>query len=394
MGDPTTSLRALAHPGSVLALVVLVLNDHVLKQAWPGWVTGKLSDVAGLVVAPLLLSAALAALRVRRSLPVAVAMTGAGFVVVKASAEGAALVSALWSVGFPTVMRADATDLLALPALGIAWWVDADVRRRPPVGWRRGAASATGMVLLPIGVLATAATSCDGDDGLWTIDAVQGRFTGTQSRQAFVVSDDASGYVRIDPLSGRVEGLGDRDVARLRDEHPIGACDSTGVKCWRVEDFEKVQSSVDGGVTWRDDLVVSAEEQAESVQDVDAGCGDEASARLTFLAVADVAGVPCSRGDCDAPRCVVARSGRGVGPDHPSRDRRGPDRGAGWTSTPGQAARGRHPTTVGVRPVPAVQHTAPARLRVPHRGHGHAEPAQRTADHLRGLPLTAGWMGP
>ena len=50
MGDLRTALRALAHPGSVLALVVLVLNDHVLKQAWPGLVTGKLSDVAGLVV--------------------------------------------------------------------------------------------------------------------------------------------------------------------------------------------------------------------------------------------------------------------------------------------------------------------------------------------------------
>ncbi|WP_268245537.1 hypothetical protein [Nocardioides flavus (ex Wang et al. 2016)] len=33
MGDLSTSLRALAHPGSVLALVLLVLNDHVLKQA-------------------------------------------------------------------------------------------------------------------------------------------------------------------------------------------------------------------------------------------------------------------------------------------------------------------------------------------------------------------------
>ena len=43
------SVRALASPGFALALVVLVLNDHVLKTAYPGWVTGKLSDVAGLV---------------------------------------------------------------------------------------------------------------------------------------------------------------------------------------------------------------------------------------------------------------------------------------------------------------------------------------------------------
>jgi hypothetical protein len=46
------SVRALASPGFALALVVLVLNDHVLKTAYPGWITGKLSDVAGLVLAP------------------------------------------------------------------------------------------------------------------------------------------------------------------------------------------------------------------------------------------------------------------------------------------------------------------------------------------------------
>ena len=94
MGDVRTSLRALAHPGSVLALVVLVLNDHVLKQAWPGWVTGKLSDVAGLVVAPLLLAALLAIVRVPRPMPVALAATGVGFVLCKTSAAGAAVASA------------------------------------------------------------------------------------------------------------------------------------------------------------------------------------------------------------------------------------------------------------------------------------------------------------
>ena len=60
-----TSLRALASPVAVVSLVLLVLNDHLLKQAWPGAVTGKLSDVAGLVVAPLLLTVGLAAVGVR-----------------------------------------------------------------------------------------------------------------------------------------------------------------------------------------------------------------------------------------------------------------------------------------------------------------------------------------
>lgn len=37
-----------------LALVGLALNDHVLKSAAPGIITGKLSDVAGLALAPVL----------------------------------------------------------------------------------------------------------------------------------------------------------------------------------------------------------------------------------------------------------------------------------------------------------------------------------------------------
>jgi hypothetical protein len=47
----------LLHPVPLFALATLILNDHVLKQRYPGWVTGKLSDVAGMVFFPLLLLA-------------------------------------------------------------------------------------------------------------------------------------------------------------------------------------------------------------------------------------------------------------------------------------------------------------------------------------------------
>jgi hypothetical protein len=44
----------LLHPIVLLAIGILLINDHVLKSAWPGAVTGKLSDIAGLVFFPLL----------------------------------------------------------------------------------------------------------------------------------------------------------------------------------------------------------------------------------------------------------------------------------------------------------------------------------------------------
>jgi len=52
--------RDLAHPLPLLAVVVLCLNDHFLKGSGllPGWLTGKLSDFAGLFFFPILLCSA------------------------------------------------------------------------------------------------------------------------------------------------------------------------------------------------------------------------------------------------------------------------------------------------------------------------------------------------
>jgi hypothetical protein len=47
--------RVLLHPLALAALALLVVNDHVLKYRYPGLITGKLSDVAGMILAPLVL---------------------------------------------------------------------------------------------------------------------------------------------------------------------------------------------------------------------------------------------------------------------------------------------------------------------------------------------------
>jgi hypothetical protein len=49
----------LLHPAFLLALFVLLLNDHVLKRVCPGVLTGKLSDFAGVLLLPIFLHAVL-----------------------------------------------------------------------------------------------------------------------------------------------------------------------------------------------------------------------------------------------------------------------------------------------------------------------------------------------
>ena len=253
------SVRALASPGFALALVVLVLNDHVLKTAYPGWITGKLSDVAGLVVAPLLLGVLLTAWRVPRPMLVAIAVVGLGFTLTKATAAGAATASDLWSLtGVPTLIRADVTDLLALPALYGAWLVHRHAAALPPGSWRATVARAIGVALLPVAVLATAATSCATTE--------RPRPTSTWCSGRFSPGDRAG--ARSGSWSSRrstsMAGNGSRRLdrgARVTmdfpdDGHPApgqAACDDDGT-CWRIDpevDYvPSVQMSTDGGTTW------------------------------------------------------------------------------------------------------------------------------------------------
>lgn len=139
-------IRWVGHPITIVGIVALLLNDHLFKEWWPGLVTGKVSDFAGLVVAPAVLASGLALVvpvRGDRLLPwSALIATGVGFSVVKLTVAGAELAGAAWSVvAGPSQVLADRSDLVALPALGLAWWA----WRRSTVRWA-AAGDAVGQV--------------------------------------------------------------------------------------------------------------------------------------------------------------------------------------------------------------------------------------------------------
>src|SRR3954452_11813206 len=153
---------ALLDPLSITALALLLVNDHILKAAVPGFVTGKLSDLAGLAFFPLLLLSAwelaLAALHrwpgpSTRALTIAVSVTAIAFVSIKTlPAAGAAFAYVLsvsqWIFALPVhaltgqpfgspnaiAVVVDDSDLLALPALLVAVWVASSRTRAVPIG--------------------------------------------------------------------------------------------------------------------------------------------------------------------------------------------------------------------------------------------------------------------
>jgi hypothetical protein len=137
------------HPLTLLAVGLLLINDWVLKPRFHGVVTGKLSDIAGLAFAPVVLSSAIglvlhaaasAGARVdpslsRRRLLACIAATAVGFTIVKLSPAAAdGLSQLLGHLGREASIYLDPTDLLCLPALGIAYFIGRDELRRVPLG--------------------------------------------------------------------------------------------------------------------------------------------------------------------------------------------------------------------------------------------------------------------
>jgi hypothetical protein len=245
----------LGHPLTVLALVLLILNDHVFKAAYPGWLTGKLSDAAGLVLAPALL-AALTSLLAPRLNPRGVALgalltVAAAFTIIKSFAYGAQQASAVWSLIYPSQFRVDRTDLLTLPFLALAWWAWTAARRRPaPTRWVRAARVG---VLLPIGLIGVAATTpayeanailvANVADGIYLVSSDDVRHGDTAVRS----TDDGASWSVVDGPTA--------DVLKRLPPAATQACSTAAPRtCYRIESGAiAVQRSTDGGATWADD---------------------------------------------------------------------------------------------------------------------------------------------
>lgn len=128
------------HPITLAALCTLGLNDHYLKAAYGNWLTGKLSDFAGLIFFPLFLLAVLELARAPFSeswragkTAVVLSLGGTALIFLAINLYGAAAhlyarsAEQVWlclgSDGVNAAKVADVTDLLALPCLWIPYFI-------------------------------------------------------------------------------------------------------------------------------------------------------------------------------------------------------------------------------------------------------------------------------
>ncbi|GAA3791397.1 hypothetical protein GCM10022226_07980 [Sphaerisporangium flaviroseum] len=330
------ALAWLTHPATVSAVLVLLLNDHFLKHVWPGPITGKLSDVAGLLVAPPLLALLIGSLtglqaflpdgwdgfgrsdhpdrsgrsgrserfgRARAvdpcSPPVALASllaTGAGFALVKSTALGASLASQAWSIAAgPSVVLADPSDLIALPALGLAWLV-----------WRHARDTATTnpdavrvLIVVPVAMFAVVATPAPYAPDARAVGIQRGLVVvdGDNYGSLLVSRDGGATWMRDTDMGGSGSpGVTRPGVDAGADANGPAPLDEPAPRkkacvpdepehCYRAgSPALRVQETIDGGTNWTTVWEVSAEEQRLIRQTFDPADNQVYSAALAVLA--------------------------------------------------------------------------------------------------------------
>ncbi len=250
---PTTPTLPLIHafrrPAVIAAIAVLLVNDHVLKAAAPSWLTGKLSDFAGLFFFPLLLGALieLAAARFKQktpyALPLALAFTALLFATIKTLPAANALYTSALGV---QVVR-DPSDLMALVMLIPAWWVG-----KQGVGYAQKPSSRAAYAAFALGALASMATSpCMPGTSVVRVEIMDGKL---YAGIPYYESEGTLQFAIAEPDALHWQSVNNSTPVLMASppELPYTACSpSNPTHCYRIDGSAKVQESTDGEQTWR-----------------------------------------------------------------------------------------------------------------------------------------------
>ncbi|NLD76727.1 MAG: hypothetical protein GX643_08670 [Acidimicrobiales bacterium] len=276
----------------LLAVATLGLNDHLLKARFPGWWTGKASDVAGVVVVATVGAFLLGPVRGTLG-------AGFGFVVLK-TVPGVAELAAPFLGG--STLR-DPTDLIALVALIPVFrrLRRVEAGESTTVAARSGAAAATSSTwrrtagsLVPLlgaltAVFLATATGCGPDDAVVEVSAegdvlyalvARGfgppeRAVSTDGGRTWTPAPDATSDREPEDLDPFADGplLG-----------PLDACADDGI-CYRLRDQQVIERRTPGS-DWIEELTLTPAQRNSA----HTGCRGGARGTLASIAIADAAG--------------------------------------------------------------------------------------------------------
>ena len=257
----TKAIHHLSQPLSLLAILLLFLNDHVLRVLWPSWITGKLGDFAWLFFAPFALAAVLALL-IPASVQnheklvglLAFGIVGTAFFLGNSFAATHAFILAVVDglLPFPVQIIRDPADLVALCSLIPAWMLWQNVSSPLMVHKARGA------VVLTIAACLTIANAPPPDYGIQCLHIDGNRIIATSSYYGFTSDDGGSTW----QLGDEKRSYYDCPDASGAEDGVIADPDDAS-KLFRMNRKKMFEYSQDHGQTWQEVPKLKMASQAE-----------------------------------------------------------------------------------------------------------------------------------
>ncbi len=250
-----TALKALSHPLSLFSIIILLVNDHILKVVVPSPLTGKLSDFAGLFFFPFLLAGLLEwvgerlGFTPRRMAGLAFWITVVWFAGIKTTPWLNALTAdfAELLLGHPTFIVLDPTDLISLIVIPFSWalWRRME-QEKNVISWKTIQVFAFGLALLS----AVASISCPPELTVQRVVAFENTFYVHLEHfdpAFFSSSDYGKSWQRIDEVPPFVT-----ESIQQTKPFPIQECvPGKSQLCYRITGDTKIEFSNNGGETWK-----------------------------------------------------------------------------------------------------------------------------------------------
>jgi hypothetical protein len=286
------AIYLLSRPLSLTAILLLLLNDHLLRLFWPSWLTGKLGDFAWLFFFPFALAALLAWVipsRWKKQAQVtgglACGLTGGIFALAKCvPAFHAALTQAASrAFGFPVSWRMDPSDLLALSALFAGWlfWQHTpDPLPRQTNRWPRPS-----WLLLTSAALLTVANSVQPQAGIGCLSLVEHQVQACSSYECYTSQDGGLTWAK----SIEIGAIPLYCSAWYNDTHQGQVIQDPADESiqYRTHPGESIELSTDGGQTWQVEYSLRPYKQAERAYYIKTAGGNAVVFAPPLAALAD-----------------------------------------------------------------------------------------------------------